>query len=61
MVRKNGYLFKNSEELSSQLLKLLDNKELCLTISQEARKKAKESFEDKVVLPAYLEEIYKIV
>ena len=59
--QKNGCLFKNSEELSSQLLNLLDNKELCLTFSQEARKKAKECFEDKVVLSSYLEEISKIV
>ena len=57
----NGFIFKNEEELSSKLLKLIDDKELCLTFSQEARKKAKERFEDKVVLSSYLEEISKIV
>ena len=59
--QKNGYLVKNEEELSSRLLELASNKELCTTLSKEARKKAKLCFEDSVVLPQYLEEISKIV
>ena len=58
--QKNGYFFKTTDELSSLLLELLDNKDNCLTISQEARIKAKNCFEDKVVLKRYLKEISKI-
>ena len=58
---KNGFLFKKEEELSSYLIKLSNDQELCQKISIEARKKAKECFEDNVVLEKYLEEIKKIV
>ena len=59
--KKNGMLFKNSKELSQYLLELINNQDLCLKLSEEARKSAKERFEDQVVLPGYLEEISKIV
>ena len=55
----NGLLFKNEEELSSALLRLLNDKNLCAEFGKEARKKAKECFEDSAVLPKYLEEISK--
>ena len=56
----NGFLFKNIDELADILDKLKNDRSLCNKISIEGRKKAKYCFEDKVVLPAYLEEIPKI-
>ncbi len=56
----NGFLFKNADELTIILDNLKSDKTLCNKISIEGRKKAKDCFEDKVVLPAYLEEISKI-
>ncbi|MBO4668273.1 MAG: glycosyltransferase [Bacilli bacterium] len=56
----NGFLFKSIDELADVLDRLKNDKALCNKISIEGRKKAKECFEDKVVLPTYLEEISKI-
>ena len=58
---ENGFLFKNADELSSKLVELSENKVVCKEIGKQARKKAKECYEDSVVLPKYLKEISKIV
>ena len=58
---ENGFLFKNTDELSSKLIELSENKAVCKEIGKQARKKAKECFEDSAVLPKYLKEISKII
>ena len=57
----NGFLCKDVEELSSKLIELSKDKVACKDIGKQARKKAKECFEDSVVLPKYLKEISKII
>ena len=56
---KNGILFNDSNELSSNLLELISDANKCLELSKNARDTAKQYFEDVIVLPNYLENISK--
>lgn len=56
---KNGLFFKESSDLCQKILDLSKDQEMCKFLGKNARKTAKQQFEDKVVLPKYLKEITK--
>ncbi len=56
----NGILFKNKKELTSSIIRLINNPLLCENLGIEARKSCLKRFEASVVLPKFLKDLSKL-